>query len=194
MKRPSFFAALLLGLGTVLAVPARAAAPETLLAVDRAQSRIEIFVKATVDSFTGTLGDYQPVVRIDPATGRVVAAEVRFRFADVKTGKPERDEQMHTWQDTARHPDGKFVLRQLVPDDGTAGRHEAAGALILHGVSQEISFPVTITTDRHLYSIDGEATLDTRMFGLPIIRKFGVLKVDPSVRVRFHLQGRLPTT
>jgi iron complex transport system substrate-binding protein len=38
----------------------------------------------------------------------------------------------------------------------------------------------------------GDASLDTREFGLPVIRLFGLLKVDPVVRVRFHLQGTAP--
>jgi hypothetical protein len=31
--------------------------------------------------------------------------------------------------------------------------------------------------------------VDTRDYGLPIIRVFGLLKVDPLVHVQFHLEG-----
>jgi len=55
-----------------------------------------------------------------------------------------------------------------------------------------VSFPVKITADHRLTTIDGMAAVDTREFGLPIIRMFWVLTVDPVVHVRFHLQGVLP--
>ena len=44
-----------------------------------------------------------------------------------------------------------------------------AAVLTLHGQSREIVFPVAISKDHSLYSIDGDARLDTRDFGLPIL-------------------------
>ncbi len=157
------------------------------LVIDYKQSRIEIVVKATVDSFTGNLDTYDAGVWIDPDTGAVSAARVAFRFADVKTGKADRDAAMHEWQETEKHPDGLFTLATLTR--GESGAMTATGTLTLHGQAKEISFPASVTHEGGLYAIDGEATLDTQDFGLPIIRKFLLLKVDPSVRVNFHLQG-----
>lgn len=165
--------------------PAFAVAAPTPLSIDPAQSRVEVIVKATVDSFTGTLDAYKADITVD--AGRVTAATISFRFADVHTGKPARDEAMHEWQDTPKHPDGVFTLKTI--ETAADGRLTARGALVLHGVSREIAFPISVTTDHRLYAIDGEAPLDTREFGLPIIRKFGLLKVNPLVKVRFHLQG-----
>lgn len=160
------------------------AAAETLT-INAEQSRVEIEVKATVDSFTGKLKHYQADVEV--ADGHVVSAVVRFRFADVHTGKDGRDEAMHDWQETGKYPDGVFTLASLEP--AAEGRMKAHGTLQFHGVTRELVFPVSVITDRNLYAIDGVATLDTREFGLPVIRKFGLLKVDPLVKVRFHLQG-----
>ncbi len=174
-------------LGLALATLGSASAADVALAVDKAQSRVEIVVKATVDSFTGTLADYQPVIRVNHDTGEVVSAEVGFAFAEVKTGKPDRDEQMHTWQETPKFPTGGFKLVSLTPT--ADGRFTATGTLTFHGVTRELAFPVTITTDRRLFAFDGEAVIDTRTYDLPVIRKFGLLKVDPIVKVRFHLQG-----
>ncbi|MBL9193084.1 MAG: YceI family protein [Opitutaceae bacterium] len=167
------------------------AAPKTL-EVNKAQSTVEIVVKATVDSFTGRLADYQPTLIIDSTSGKVTAASVAFRFADVKTGKEDRDKQMLTWAEEPKHPDGIFTLTEIQPDT-VAGRHNVKGTLRFHGVEQLLEFPVSITTNQQLYSFDGEAILDTRTFGLPVIRKFGLLKVDPLVKVRFHLQAAAAT-
>ena len=168
---------------------------ERPLAIDREQSRVEVLVKATVDSFTARLVNYHAAVTVDPKAARVTAATVSFRFEDVRTGKDKRDKEMHAWQDTATYPEGRFTLVALEPAAGDGGpvagngHLTARGTLVFHGATRELSFPVAVTTDRALYAIDGEAPIDTREFQLPVIRKFGILKVDPHVVVRFHLQG-----
>ena len=177
MKR---LTSLLLGLLS----PLLFAAPAPL-AIDAAQSRIEIVVPCTMDSFTGTLDAYRADITVEG--GRVTAAKLGFNFTDVHTGKAARDEAMHEWQATPKNPSGTFVLRTLEPIEGS--RFTAHGSLTLHGVTTELAFPVSVTTDQQRYAIDGEAPLDTRNFGLPVIRKFGVLKVEPLIKVRFHLQG-----
>ncbi len=169
----------------VLAATAILAATPEVLVVDAAQSRVEIVVKATVDSFTGKLGVYKAAITVEG--GRIATASFRFNCNAIRTGKDGRDEAMNEWLETTKHPEGVFTLSALEP--AADGRFEARGTFVLHGVSREIVFPVSVITDRTLYAIDGVATLDTQDFGLPVIRKFGLLKVDPVVKVRFHLQG-----
>lgn len=166
--------------------PLRAA--DRPLHVDFTQSRIEVAVKATFDSFTGRLSAYEPSLSVGD-DGRIATARIAFHFRDVVTGKPKRDRAMHEWQHTPEFPDGEFVLTTLAPAaDGTI---LATGRLSLHGVTRELSFPVTFTQQGSTSAIDGDAAIDVRDFGLPVIRMFGLLKVDPVVHVKFHLQGRL---
>jgi len=165
-----------------------AVAAERTLVVDPAHSRVEIGVKATVDSFVGSLEHYDASIRVDEA-GVITQARFRFHFSDVITGKARRDAKMHEWQDTAHHPDGEFVLRSLerAPD----GRWVGHGLLRFHDVEHALDVPIAVTSDGPLLAIDGEAVVDTRDFALPVIRLLGLLKVDPQVAVRFHLQGSL---
>ena len=170
-----------------LAPAVRATAAEVPLQIDAARSRVDIVVKATVDSFTGRLENYDAKITVDPAPGEVRGAGVAFHFTDVKTGKKDRDEQMHAWQDTEHHPDGVFTLASLSREEG--GQLVAHGTLTLHDMAPESRFPASVAHEGEVFSIDGDALLDTREFGLPIIKKFMLLKVDPEVHVRFHLQG-----
>lgn len=175
-----------LALVTMLAGPVltRGAAQ---LDCDPVQSRVEIIVKATVDSFTGHLAKFEPVVTFG-SDGRVTTARIRFHFSDVQTGKDKRDKAMHEWQRTDRFPEGEFELISLTPrSDAT---WQAQGRLTLHGQTHGLEFPVTIVSQGEVCAIDGEAVVDTREFDLPVIRMLGLLKVDPLVHVRFHLQGR----
>ena len=157
------------------------------LACDPVQSRVEIIVKATVDSFTGHLARFEPTITLGP-DGHVTAARVSFHFSDVQTGKDKRDKAMHEWQETGRYPDGEFQLDSLTPQTGAVWL--ARGRLTFHGHTQPMEFPVTVVTQSDVCAIDGEAVVDTRGFDLPVIRMMGLLKVDPLVHVRFHLQGR----
>lgn len=157
------------------------------LVVDKAHSRVEVAVKATVDSFVATLSDYDASIVLDSTTGQVRTATFGFRFIDVLTGKKDRDREMLQWEDADHFPGGRFELISI--ENSPASAHLAKGRLTLHGVTRELVFPVAITTDHPRIAIDGTVTVDTRDFGLEVIRKFVVLKVDPKVEVRFHLQA-----
>ena len=165
-------------------------ASERPLAIDSVQSRVEIAVHASVDSFTGKLTQFEPTVVIDDE-GRVVSARVAFHFRDVVTGKGSRDTAMHKWQHTDEFPDGGFVLTSLEPAVVPEKGFVATGRLTFHGVVRDLRFPVSVLRENGRYVIDGEAVLDTREFGLPVIRMLAVLKVDPQVKVRFHLEGKV---
>lgn len=158
---------------------------ERPLVFDPNQSTVDVVVKATFDSFTARLDAYQLTGRVDDAGG-ITSARLEFHFRDVLTGKLKRDAAMHDWQHTREFPDATFVLDSLAQRDGVL---RAFGRLTLHGVTRELDFPVTVAHDGDIYAVSGDAPVDTRGFGLPVIRVFGVLKVDPVVHVRFHFQG-----
>ena len=177
-------------LALLAASMAAVSAAERPLLIDYPQSRVEVAVKATVDSFVGRLNAYELEITLAD-DGSVKAARLGFHFRDIATGKEARDKSMHKWQQTDTYPDGVFLLTSLQPGDG--GNATAFGRLTLHGVSRDLRFPVSINRDGSRYAIDGDAPIDTREFELPIIRMFGLLKVDPIVHVRFHLQGTRDT-
>lgn len=160
------------------------------LSIDKDHSKIEASVKATMDSFTATLPAYDATISIDPAVKRVESAQVKFRFADVKTGKDKRDVEMNHWQETEKFPDCLYVMESLKPANGDT--YNATGKFTLHGVTKEITFPITILIQADGgCKLDSEFPLDTQDFGLPIFKKFGMLKVQPLLKIKFHLEGHV---
>lgn len=177
-------------IGVLVFLSARIVAAPQPLQIDQAQSQIEVRVTATAHAFTARLKQFTSVVMVDSGDGFVTGAIMTFHLADVSTGIQARDKAMQQWEEIGRFPDGEFLLTSLVSAGG--GHFIARGRVTLHGISRDVVFPVSITTDRKIYAVDGAVALDTRDFGLPRIRKLGVLRVHSKITVRFHLQGAVP--
>jgi len=191
MKR--FRPPLLLLVGLALGLNA---APRPI-AIDAAHSSIAVDVRATGDAFTATLARFTATVAADDAdpasVGPVSSADVSFRVADIKTGNDKRDRKMIAWFEADQFPEGRFSLTKLTRE-GTSDRYVATGTLSLHGQDRSIEFPVTAVQTGGVWNFDGDATIDTRDFKLPVIRLFGLLTVDSKVKVRFHLQAQPVTS
>jgi polyisoprenoid-binding protein YceI len=172
----------------ILALPLVTRASDALFVMDRSKSHIDIAVKSTLDSFVAHLEDFEVAITLDPENGRVDSAAFHANLSAVKTGLADRDHNMSVWLQTNEFPQVVFELKAV--DRSPNGALTARGRFQLHGQMHDIRFPVTVTVNRGLATIDGTATLDTQDFGLPIVR-FWVLTVDPVVQVHLHLQGSL---
>jgi polyisoprenoid-binding protein YceI len=172
----------------ILALPLATNAIGAPFVLNRAESHVEIAVKATFNSFVARLETYDVAITLDPESGRVESTAFHADLSAVKTGRADRDHNMSEWLQTKEFPQVVFELGAV--DRGPNGALTARGRVQLHGQQHDVSFPVTVTVNGGLSTIDGTATLDTRDFGLPIIR-FLVLTVNPVVHVHFHLQGSL---
>ncbi len=174
-------------LALLLTFTARAA--ELPLKINPAQSKIEALAKASMHSFTASITSYDAQVTIDDTTHRPTAASLTFNCSALKTADEKRDREMLKWLEHDKIPVCSFILSTLAPIE--ANRYTATGKLTLHGQTRDLSFPITLTHEAATasYSIDGETTLDTRDYALPLIRKFALLTVKPTLTLRFHLQG-----
>jgi len=157
--------------------------PAVPFAVDPAALKIEVVIHSTMHTFTAKLDPATVVLDGDPAAGTFAQADVRFAWADLKTGDTARDKEMLTWAGAAKNPGGHFVLKTLAAD--SKGVLTAGGSLELAAQTHDISFPVTVAKAATGWSVSGETKIDHRDWGLPKIRKFGMLTVDPVVTVRF---------
>ena len=158
--------------------------------VDYQQSKINVAVSATVDSFIGHLDKYEATIDCDATTNLPAKAEVSFNFSDLKTGKPDRDAEMLKWLEYTANPKATFVLDSW-KQSGTTNL--AMGELTIHGVKKSIAMPVVATSAGDKWDISGEADFDYRDFNLPKIRKMLLLVVDPHLKVTFHLVGKVPS-
>ncbi len=170
-----------------LLLPLASWAADHILKIDPTRTFIDIDVKATAGSFTGHLDAYTAVVKTDDA-GKIKNAVFSFNFADLKTGKIDRDAAMLKWLGgnllESRFEVGNIAL---TPD----GQGQVSGRLTMHGVAQRIEFPLNVSKTNGTYTITGETTIDYRSWDLKIIRMAYIAKVDPEVKVRFKLTGQI---
>ena len=168
----------------VLLFPLLTFAAERDVKIDKAGSFLDVDVDATID-FTAHLDAFDVKVKVDEA-GKVKSATFGFKFADLKTGKPDRDADMLKWLG-GDSPEGRFEMGNLAvaPD----GQGQVSGRLTFHGVTERVEFPVSVTKANGSYTITGETTLDYRNWKLKIIRKAFLFSVAPEVKVRFKLSG-----
>ncbi len=172
----------------ILALPLATKADAAPLVLDHGESHVDMAVKSTLTSFVARLENFDVAITLDPESGRVESTAFHADLSAVKTGRADRDHNMGVWLQTDKFPQVIFELKAVDRDPN--GALTAHGRLQLHGQQHDIFFPVTISVSRRLTTIDGTCKLDTRDYGLPIIRYF-VLTVDPVVPVHFHLQGSL---
>lgn len=164
----------------LLLLPLALAAADRSLKVDHARSYVDVDVKATVD-FTARLDAYDLRAAVDEKD-RIKTAVLSFRFADLKTGKPERDAGMIDWLGGGE-PTGRFELGILALTP--SGQGQASGNLTFHGQTHLVEFPVNVVQADGATVISGAATINYRNWGLKKYRKLGVLTVDPEVKIRF---------
>ncbi len=168
---------------------AAARAEPVMWHLDARRSTLEVAVRSTFEGFLCRVVNFDAAVAMDETLRRIERAEVSFDLTDVKTGRVKRDAHLLEWSEYDRFAKVTFHLADLsAADDGT---FTARGSVMFHGVEKNVTFQVRSLVQGNLHSIDGEATVDYRDFGLPVIRRFYVVTVNPRVWIKFHLQGWL---
>jgi len=172
-----------------VAVSPLRAAEARPLALDPARCVLEVEVHATFDTFVVRLERFAADIRVDRAARRVARAEFSFDIADLRTGIARRDEDLLAWEDHARFPRVNFQLDGMEPQPD--GSFLARGTVMLHGLAHGVAVSLSVLAEGDRFVLAGEATVDLRDFGLPPPRKYLLVRVNPRLRVRFHLQGRI---
>jgi polyisoprenoid-binding protein YceI len=171
----------------LILLPVALLAAERPLKIDKSRTFLDVDVDSTVN-FTAHLDAYDMKVTVDDS-GKIKTAIFSFKFADLKTGKPERDAKMIEWLGGGA-PVGRFELGNLAltPD----GQGQASGRLTFHDVTERVEFPINLMRADGSYTVTGETTIDYRTWNLKVIRTAFVLKVNPEVKIRFKLTATLP--
>ncbi len=137
-------AALVLAFATAL--PGTAAVPPAATGswnVDKAHSEVSFQIRHFVSKVRGRFGDFAGTIAINAAKPEASSVMFTIKTASIDTNEPKRDADLKSpnFFDVEKLPEIRFVSRKVVPVSDT--KYDVTGDLTMHGVTKEITLPVT---------------------------------------------------
>jgi polyisoprenoid-binding protein YceI len=78
------------------------------------------------------------------------------------------------------------IVYRLEKYEVTAGQAQATGTMTITGVSQPVTFPISLKTSEKGVQVEGNTRLDMTKYGVdPPVVMLGLLKVGPQIRIEF---------
>jgi polyisoprenoid-binding protein YceI len=186
----------LLGLLVLSALPQHAAAqvpaPELVLAVDPAQSKVHWILGTTLHTVHGTFALKNGTMHVNPANGKA-SGEIVVDAASGNSGNDSRDNKMHKevlestrYTEVIFRPD--HVDGKISPQGAfTAQLH---GVLVCHGKEHELSLPVQAEFSGDHWTGSGKFDVPFIDWGMKNPSNF-FLKVNHLVEIELELKGTL---
>ena len=137
MNRKLFAAALLTALA---ALPLHA----DTFAIDPAHSEVTFQIRHIVSQVRGRFDEFSGTVQMDPKNLPSSTVEFQIKAASIDTNVADRDKHLRSadFFDVEKYPEITFKSTSIKP----AGKdtYSVTGTLVMHGVSKEITLPVTL--------------------------------------------------
>ncbi len=159
-------------------------------------SRVGFDAKSTLHDFSGTTSSVRGELATclarpqESCTGRIVVSAL-----GLTTGEPDRDANMRETLAAADHPELTFEIvgfraRSVDPLAQTL-EGDALGRMEVRGVLHDVSMPVRASVDpSKRLVVEGETRIHLPDFGVPVPSKFGLIRMEPDVRVWISLRFR----
>ena len=166
--------------------------------IDNAHSTIGFTVKhLMVSNVTGLFADYTGSVTFDPADLTTFKAEAAIQTKSIDTRMPKRDDHLRgaDFFDAAAFPAITFAGRTLTGKDGA---YTLTGDLTMHGITKEVSMPVTIAGPVKspmgpdmIIGLSGRATINRQDFGVKWNKDMdkGGLVVGNDITINIELEA-----
>ena len=128
----------------VLLLPAPARAEPTVYKVDGDHSGVNFSIRHFVTNVSGRFRDFDGVIRYDKLNPAASSVELTVKAASIDTASNDRDEDLRSKKffDVQTYPTLTFTSTRVAAKD--AATLEVTGNLTLHGVTRQITLPVTV--------------------------------------------------
>ena len=129
------------------AAPAKAAAPAAggveTFNIDRVHSDATFQVRHFVSKVRGRFADFEGVVQLDRARPEASTVEFKIKTTSIDTDNEQRDNHLRSpdFFDAAKNPEITFKSSKVVAK--SASQFDVSGTFTMHGVSKEITLPVS---------------------------------------------------
>jgi polyisoprenoid-binding protein YceI len=135
-----------LGPSTLFLAAALAAAPlfaTDTYTVDKNHSDVSFQVRHFVSKVRGGFTDFEGTIQVDSAKPDASSVVFTIKTASISTNNEGRDKHLNSpdFFDTAKYPEISFKSTKVVPTG--KDKYDVTGAFTMHGVTKEITLPVT---------------------------------------------------
>ena len=111
--------------------------------VDKAHSDVSFQIRHFASKVRGSFGDFDGTIQADPAKPEMSSVVFTVKTASIDTNNPDRDKHLRSadFFDAEKQPEITFKSTKIAP----AGKdtYTVTGTLTMHGVSREVTLPVT---------------------------------------------------
>ena len=135
-----------LGIPGLLLLVLGAAAPLSAAdtyTIDKGHSSVEFRIRHFASKVSGRFGDFEGAIQADPAKPDASSVSFTIKTASIDTNNGHRDDDLKSpnFFDAAKFPEITFKSSKMA----STGKDQYAvtGTLTMHGVSKEVTLPVT---------------------------------------------------
>ncbi|HLD70154.1 MAG TPA: YceI family protein [Candidatus Omnitrophota bacterium] len=165
--------------------------------IDRSHSSIGFALKhLTISTVTGEFTDYSGTIQYDAKDPAAFTAEVMIQAATIDTHQKKRDDHLRgaDFFDTEKFPIISFKSKKCASD---ANGYLLTGDLTMHGVTKEISIPLTISgpvkspMGSDVIGVSAETTINRQDFGVSWNKALdtGGFMVGDEVKISVNLEA-----
>jgi polyisoprenoid-binding protein YceI len=159
-----------LALAGLTASPALAAT-ETWV-VDKNHSEVSFQIRHMMAKVRGSFNDFSGSIVADPAKPEAAQVEFTVKAASIDTNNENRDKHLRSadFFDVEKYPEITFKSARIVPNG--KDKYEVTGSLTLHGVTKEVTLPVSFLGfmkdpgGNDKAGFEATATLNRKDFGI----------------------------
>ncbi|MEX0880419.1 MAG: YceI family protein [Thermoanaerobaculia bacterium] len=111
--------------------------------VDKNHSDVSFQIRHFASKVRGSFADAEGTIQADPAKPEVSSVVFTIKTASIDTNNPDRDKHLRSadFFDAEKFPEITFKSAKITP--AGKDKYNVTGTLTMHGVSKEVTLPVT---------------------------------------------------
>ena len=155
-----------------LSIAAAAVLSAETYTIDKNHSDASFQIRHFASKVRGRFSDFEGTIQADPAKPEASSVVFTIKTASIDTNQPDRDKHLRTadFFDVEKFPEITFKSSKFTP--AGKDKYNVTGTLTMHGVSKEVTLPVTFLGSmkdprgNEVASFEIETKLNRKDFGI----------------------------
>jgi polyisoprenoid-binding protein YceI len=166
--------------------------------IDKNHSDASFQIRHFASKVRGRFTDFEGTIQADPAKPEASSVVFTIKAASIDTSQPDRDKHLRSadFFDAEKFPEITFKSSKMTP--AGKDKYDVTGTLTMHGVSKEITLPVTFLgtmkdpRGNEIASFELQTKLNRKDFGINWNRALdnGGVMLSDDVDVEINLETK----